>query len=139
MSVGLGIFLSTLVMALLLLYAITRDRWNWERGFRVVVLATWAISSLAGMGVVGFYVWKRSFPIVQTEYWGLRLGMSMGEVQQVKGKPDVVMKSVMMDQTILFSKMTRSRKTEAMRSLIDGGIDRQEVSGLTLSLTKSLV
>ena len=42
------------------------------------------------MGLAGFYVWKRSFPIVQTGYWGLRLGMSMEEVQQVKGKPDVV-------------------------------------------------
>jgi hypothetical protein len=97
MSVGLGIFLSTLVMALLFLYAITRDRWKWKRGFRLVFLSTVAISSLAAIGITSVYmwtldfdIWKRSFPIVQTEYWGLRLGMSMEEVQQVKGKPDVV-------------------------------------------------
>ena len=97
MSVGLGIFLSTLVMALLFLYAITRDRWKWERGVRLVFLGSVAIASLAGIGIASVYIWtlgsniwKRSFPIVQTEYWGLRLGMSMEEVQHVKGIPNVV-------------------------------------------------
>jgi hypothetical protein len=140
MSVGLGIFLSTLVMALLFLYAITRDRWNWERGVRLLFLGSVAIASLAGIGIASVYVWtlgsniwKRSFSIVQTEYWGLRLGMSMEEVKHVKGIPDIIYEPTPILGKLLFSKTTRRGKTRGTRILGDGGIGRQEASGLTLS------
>ena len=85
MSVGLEIFLSTLVMALVFLYVITRDRWNWERGVRLLFLGSVAIASLARIGIASVYVWtlgsniwKRSLPIVQTEYLGTAIRYEHG-------------------------------------------------------------
>ena len=147
MSVGLeNISFSTLVMALLFLYAITRDRWNWERGVRLLFLGSVAIASLAGIGIASVYVWtlgsniwKRSFPIVQTEYWGLRLGMSMEGVKTCErdsrcylSDPTPILRK------LLFSKDDSARaKQEATRILGDGGIGRQEASGLTLSFDEN--
>jgi hypothetical protein len=84
MSVGLGIFLSSLVFALILLYLITRDRWNWRR----IGVGALVGGCLIGVVVGGIYAWNRLTPVSkQTEYAGLRLGMTMDEIKYIKGVP----------------------------------------------------
>src|SRR6516164_9602484 len=87
MSIGLGIFLSSLVFALILLYLTTRDRWSWRRiASRVSVGAL--LVGLIGVVTVGIYAWDKFAPVAkQTEYAGLRLGMMMDEIKYVKGVP----------------------------------------------------
>ncbi len=93
MSLGTGIFLSTLVIALVALYGITKDRWNWRRFVKRSVFVCFGMVLLGGMagGAVYFY---RQLPTVvgrQTEYAGLRLGMSRDEVLYVNGYPPSVL------------------------------------------------
>jgi hypothetical protein len=89
MSLGTGIFLSTLVFALLYLYKITRDRWNWRRAAQRTLVALSVIIAVAALGAVGVFVFEKigNVPHQQTGYDDLRLGMTMAEVKYVKGFP----------------------------------------------------
>ena len=88
MSIGLGIFLSSLLFALILLYLITRDRWNWRRIARRLGVGALIFGCLTGLVAGGIYVWNGFAPVVkQTEYAGLRLGTTMEEAKYVKGLP----------------------------------------------------
>src|SRR5258707_14457337 len=89
MSLGFGIFLSALVFALLYLYQITRDRWNWSRVGRRSLVALGVVLAVAALGVVCIFVFEaiRNAPHQQTGYADLRLGMTMSEVKYVKGYP----------------------------------------------------
>ena len=99
MSSGLGIFLWSLSLGTIALYGITKDRWNWRRIGRNISLGLLVIA-IVGAGV---YFWndlviqfftifrQTEFPIPrQTEYAGLRLGMTQDEVQYIKGYPPTV-------------------------------------------------
>ena len=90
MSVGSGIFLSTIAICLLLLYRWTRDRWNW----RTVLLRTAIFVGLCGLvgGTITFaYVKYANHISKQTTYSDVRLGMTQTEVLYVKGVPDYVL------------------------------------------------
>ena len=94
MSTGLGIFLSSLVFALILLYLITRDRWSWWRIAQRLSVGT-LIVGVIGVVAGGIYVWDRFRPVPkQTEYAGLRLGMTMDETKYIKGFPSQVYKEL---------------------------------------------
>ncbi|QJR09887.1 hypothetical protein DSM104443_00937 [Usitatibacter rugosus] len=86
---GDGLFLSTVVVAILLLYRWTRDRWRWRR------IAAWFAASLvliAGtltITLIGYEKFKDR-PTPQTMYSGLSPGMSPKEVLYIKGYPDNV-------------------------------------------------
>jgi hypothetical protein len=89
MSIGLGIFLSSLCLGTIALYGITKDRWNWRRIGRNISLGLLVIA-IAGAGV---YFWNDlpTFILKQNEYAGLRLGMTQEEVQYIKGHPPTVL------------------------------------------------
>jgi hypothetical protein len=93
MSVGLAIFLSSVVLSLVILYGITKDRWRWRRiarrGLTLVTLVV--LASVAVMG--GLYFWNQLPATVypQTEYAGLRLGIGPDEVMYIKGYPPEVL------------------------------------------------
>jgi hypothetical protein len=89
MSIGLGIFLSSLCLGTIALYGITKDRWNWRRIGRNISLGLLVIA-IAGAGV---YFWNDlpTFIPKQNEYAGLRLGMTQEEVQYIKGHPPTVL------------------------------------------------
>jgi len=90
MSLGTAVFLSSLVLASVILYAITKDRWRWRRIIVRAALALAAIAVLTGTVFSGLYFWN--LPVGrQTEYAGLRLGVSPDEVLYVKGYPAVVL------------------------------------------------
>jgi hypothetical protein len=86
MSLGLGIFLSALVFAVIYLYRITRDRWNWRKIARRLAFGVLLFVFLIVTGGLGFYLWNNRITN-QTEYAGLRLGMTKAEVKYVKGNP----------------------------------------------------
>jgi hypothetical protein len=89
MSLGLGIFLSSLIFAPIALYALTRNSWNWRK----IALLSFVGTLVVGVLVVGLFFVSRYFlslPSKQTEYAGLRLGMPMDEVIYADGVPDWV-------------------------------------------------
>lgn len=85
MSLGLGIFLSTLVVGLLLL-----QRWGYLRKIAKYGLLFVAAVVVIGAGFWGYNLYKNR-PTKQNSYLDLSLGMSMGEVKYVKGWPDYVL------------------------------------------------
>jgi hypothetical protein len=103
MSIGTAIFLSSLVLATVILYGITKDRWRWRRivARTALTLALFALATIVVLSAIaiGRYYYETSTkplvpqtePLVpQTEYAGLRLGMSPDEVMYIKGYPSNV-------------------------------------------------
>jgi hypothetical protein len=92
MSLGSALFLSSLVIALVMLYGITKDRWRWRIFAKRAILTLVAIAVLTGAIVGGLYVWSQLPPFLtqQTEYEGLRLGIGPDEVIYIKGFPPTV-------------------------------------------------
>src|SRR2546429_3184585 len=55
MTVGTGIFLASLVLGIILLFSITKDRWNWAKGFKRLGLVS---LGLVAVTVAAFYGWN---------------------------------------------------------------------------------
>ena len=88
MSVGDAIFLSSLLLSVVGLYAATKDRWNWKR-ITKWALATPILLIFVLWGGIWTYSKIQDRPVKQTEFEGLRLGASESDVLFLKGKPDV--------------------------------------------------
>jgi hypothetical protein len=107
MSTGLGIFLSSFVVSIVILYGITIDRWNWRRIVKRATLSIFTFVVIAAAASGGLWLWNQLPPIPlgrlwlwnkrppgltrQTEYADVRLGMTPTEVLSVKGDPDEVL------------------------------------------------
>ncbi|MBR1302171.1 hypothetical protein [Bradyrhizobium sp. AUGA SZCCT0042] len=93
MELGTAIFLSSIAVAIVLLYGFTKDRWPWRR---IVLRSLAAVLALVVVGTAVIIVaqyWDQMFPVKldrQTQYDGLRLGMSKDEVKYIKGIPTTV-------------------------------------------------
>jgi hypothetical protein len=95
MYLGIAIFLSSMVIALVMLYGITKDRWRWRTFVKRSALALVAIIALTGAVIGGLYLWNHLPPVTrQTEYAGLRLGIGPDEVIYIKGFPPTVLGEV---------------------------------------------
>lgn len=92
-SVGLAVLLSSLVLAIVLLYGITKDRWAWRRILKRTALFCLALIVILTVSVGGSYVWNQLPTSVprQSDYAGLRLGMNQDEVMYIKGYPPTVL------------------------------------------------
>jgi hypothetical protein len=100
MSLGLGIFLSTLLVVVVYLYRITRDRWNWRKIGKRTLFAFVALIAMISAAIYGAQNWDHYFPTPvppQTAYAGLHLGTSMKEVLYIKGHPSFVLGSEITD------------------------------------------
>jgi hypothetical protein len=94
MNLGTGIFLSSSVLAIVLLYGFTKDRWRWRKIvirtlFSILILV---VGSAAVIALANY--WDEIFPVQvgpQTQYAGLKLGMSPQDVMYVKGYPPTVL------------------------------------------------
>ena len=86
MTTGEGIFYGLLVLGLIGLYSVTKDRWNWKR------LAKWTVVVVA-VPIVGFGLWLAALsylserPQVEQALWGIKPGISVDELVFLKGKP----------------------------------------------------
>lgn len=89
MSLGTSIFLSVVLLSVVILFAATKDRWNWKR------IAKWAVATplvLAALIFGGAYlqdIWQsRLTP--QTSFEGFSLAASPADVKFAKGEPHKV-------------------------------------------------
>lgn len=89
MTVGEGIFWGAIIIAIVGLYATTKDRWKWKR------IAKWGIGLpvlLLALGGAGTWVVKtygdRAQP--QSSFGGLALSSSEGDVRFARGEPSLV-------------------------------------------------
>lgn len=93
MDLGTGIFLSTALLATVLLYGFTKDRWRWRKiVVRTLFLGLLLIAGSSAVIALAHY-WDELFPTQlgrQTQYAGLKLGMSPQEVMYIKGEPPTV-------------------------------------------------
>lgn len=86
MSLGLGIFLSTLLLCLFLLYRWTAQRWNWRRGFKWTALVTVSLLAVS-VAVLFAYRQYENRLVRQTRYYDVALGMTQDDVIYTKGYP----------------------------------------------------
>lgn len=86
MSVGDSIFLSAVLLAIVGLYAATKDRWNWRRIAKWLVGVPIVLIVFAGFGLWGYKIYEDR-PTPQIEFGSIRLGESMAEVRFRKGEP----------------------------------------------------
>jgi hypothetical protein len=92
MSLGSAIFLSSVVIAVVMLYGLTKDRWRSGPFVKRANLTFLAIVAITGTIAGALYIWNQ-LPLAlarQTEYAGLRLGISQDEVIYIKGVPQTV-------------------------------------------------
>ena len=102
MTLGTGLFLSSLVLALVILYAVTKDRWSWRRIFNRISFVVLGLIAL-GLGAWGVTYYLEQQPISisrQTEYAGIRLGMKQDEVRYIKGNPLSVLEEIVADPNL---------------------------------------
>jgi hypothetical protein len=84
MSVGTAIFFSSLVLALVGLYAATKDRWRWRAFAKHGLVAIAGLVVVAGMFGLALYAWPLT---QQTEYLHVKIGASPNEVNYIMGAP----------------------------------------------------
>lgn len=82
MTLGEGIFYSSLFLGVIGLYIATKDRWRWKR----IVLWPLGLIALVAIGG-GIFAYVESLPTVQTEFLGISLGDTKADVKFKKGAP----------------------------------------------------
>ena len=90
MELGTAVFLSSIAVCVVLLYGFTKDRWSWRRIIFRTLIGIVGLAVIGGTLIVAAQYWDQLVPIKlarQTEYAGVRLGMSRDEVKYVKGVP----------------------------------------------------
>lgn len=94
MAIGTGIFLGLAILAIVLLYTQTKDRWRWGRiaKWTAAVIATPIVIGAGWLAYDALQDHLRSRPERATAYADIALGDSMEEVRYSKGVPDDVMK-----------------------------------------------
>lgn len=86
MSLGDSIFLSALVLGLVGLYAVTKDRWNWK------AITNWFIGlPIAAIVIGGLLIWAYNTyekrPVQQAEFERIRLDATPQDIKFIKGEP----------------------------------------------------
>lgn len=86
MSLGLGIFLSTLLISGVLLYRWYGDQWGIKRKLKLVAIWSTVIFLFVALVTWGYKAYE-NFPRKQNKYYDLSLGMSKDSVKYVMGIP----------------------------------------------------
>lgn len=86
LTTGDGIFGGAVVLGLVWLYVVTRDRWRWKRILRNAGLAL-TLPVVGLVGWLGYLKWDESRPRVEASFWGISMKASLDEVTFSKGKP----------------------------------------------------
>ena len=91
MTIGTSIFFSSLALSLVILFAVTKDRWNWRK------IAKWLLGApvlILSITAISFYLYdhweERLRP--QSEFFGIHLRAVQADVKFAKGEPTVVEK-----------------------------------------------
>ena len=86
MTLGEGIFLSTLVLSLTALFIVTKDRWKWKKILLWPTAILVGIAALAGGGVYVTSLIPMK-PKVEEIFWGITLNASKADLKFMKGEP----------------------------------------------------
>jgi hypothetical protein len=86
MTLGTGIFMSTLVVSLVVLYGMTKERWNWKKSITRIFFALVIFGGLIAGGYWGFDAYQNR-AVVQTEFAGIKLSHTKSDVVFIKGSP----------------------------------------------------
>ena len=86
MELGTGIFLSAIFLGIVALFIATKDIWNWKKIF------LWPIGAIVVLAIVGgtityLYGQYQDRPRKLTEFWGVSLNDTLGDVIFKKGEP----------------------------------------------------
>ena len=86
MSVGTGIFLSSVLLGVIVLFVFTKDRWKWKN---IIFWTAGAFVSLVGvlLGWVHVDSYLSSRPKLQQVYWDIPITAKRGDVRFTKGEP----------------------------------------------------
>ena len=87
MTLGTGIFLSTLVISLVILYRMTKEQWNWKKLITRTFFALVIIGALVAGGICVFNIYQNR-AVVQTEFSGIKLSHTQSDLKFIKGAPD---------------------------------------------------
>ena len=87
-SVVTRVLLAAVFLGIVALYLDTRDRWNWAKLTRFMILA---LALLVG-GIGGWIYWSSLPPTSPvSELWDISLGASKSDVRFLKGEPSEIM------------------------------------------------
>lgn len=81
------IFLGSLMIAMAILYAATKDRWRWRKIIKRTALMPITFALCIGI-LIWIYSWIQDMPTKQSEFDGVKLGDYKEEVLFKKGNPD---------------------------------------------------
>lgn len=88
MTIGTGIFLSSVFIGTVVLFIYTKERWKWKKNILWFFSVTVGIIMLGGIGIWG-YIYYQGRPKKLNEVWGVRIGMSSDDVRFLKGVPTI--------------------------------------------------
>lgn len=90
MELGSWIFLSSLLLGTVILFVVTKDRWNWKKIVKWVLVATAiaVVSLIAWYGRVLRHERENLKPKPVTVFWGIPLNASKEDVKFLKGVPN---------------------------------------------------
>ncbi len=87
MSLGIAIFLSSVILGIIILFISTKDRWNWKK------IILWPALVLVGLSILlgaGYYIIQSisNRPEPQTSFLNISLDSTKGDIKFLKGEPD---------------------------------------------------
>jgi len=87
MTLGTGIFLSTILVSIIVLFGMTKDRWNWKR---IIIRSVGGLLLFTAITAGGFWavITYNERPVVATELEGIKLTHTKDDVIFLKGAPD---------------------------------------------------
>ncbi len=91
MTLGSGIFFSSLVLSLVILFSVTKDRWNWKKISKWAIVAPTIVFSVIFLSIYIYGRWEERLA-PQSEFFGLQLRSSPADVKFAKGEPTAVEK-----------------------------------------------
>ena len=89
MTLGTGIFFSSLALSLVVLFAVTKDRWNWKKITKWVIVAPVLLLSATALCIYVYGLWEERLT-PQSEFFGLQLRAVPADVKFAKGEPTKV-------------------------------------------------
>ena len=88
MSPGDGIFLSSVLLSVIALFAITKDRWNWKRISKWGTIGPIALAVVLGGGAYLYSRWVDR-PTPQSKFGDIELTATPADVLFAKGEPQL--------------------------------------------------
>ncbi|KRB14564.1 hypothetical protein [Rhizobacter sp. Root16D2] len=147
MTLGTGLFLSALVLAVVILYVATKDRWKWRKLVKWGVGVPLALLIVSALGTWA-YVMFNDRPKVQTSFWDIPLTATRSDVKFLKGEdqnksaskdPDVWIYHVSENKAVYMVRFNGDKIRFIQFFSVDGAIGEPWLQGLSKGSTMEAV